>query len=77
MSSSSKNKLTLYTTGCPQCVVLETKLDRKNISYTKVTDVIKIKEAGFYSVPILVVENKDGSCSALSFNDANTYINNI
>ena len=31
-------KIELYTTGCPQCLILEKKLDLKGIPYEKVTD---------------------------------------
>ena len=50
--------VTLYTTGCPKCMVLESKLDSKNIDYTKETDADKMIELGFSSAPMLKVDDE-------------------
>lgn len=50
--------VTLYTIHCPQCTVLQKKLDSSNIDYNIVDDVEKMKELGFKSAPILVVDDK-------------------
>lgn len=47
--------VTLYSTHCPKCNVLEKKLKQKNISYEEVNDIEKMKEKGYLSVPILEV----------------------
>lgn len=47
--------VTLYSTHCPKCNVLEKKLKQKNISYKEVTDVEIMKEKGYLSVPVLEV----------------------
>ena len=52
-------KVTLYTTHCPQCKVLETKLQKAGIEYTASEDIQKMLELGFKSAPVLTVENKD------------------
>jgi glutaredoxin len=50
----------LYTTGCPQCNVLKSKLDSKGIKYESITSLEIIQEVaksqGFRSVPILEVD---------------------
>ena len=46
----------LYSTHCPQCKVLETKLKQKGINYEEVTDIALMQEKGFMSVPKLEVD---------------------
>ncbi len=60
----------LYTTHCPKCNVLESKLNAKGIQYKKVDDVDTIVELGFMEAPILKVEEK-----IMSFAEANKWIN--
>lgn len=50
--------VTLYTIHCPQCTVLQKKLDNSNIDYNIIDDIEKMKELGFKSAPILVVDEK-------------------
>ena len=68
--------MTLYTTNCPKCIVLEKKLNNKNINYKKVEDIEKIleiaNEQGINTAPILEIDGK-----FLDFSHANTYINNM
>lgn len=61
----------LYTTHCPKCTVLESKLKNKNIDYIEITDTNTIIEKGYMSVPVLEVDDK-----VMNFTDANTWINN-
>ena len=49
--------ITLYSTGCPQCKVLKTKLDAAQIQYTTVSDQAVMAAMGFRSAPILQVDN--------------------
>ena len=51
-------KVTLYSTHCPRCVVLEKKLSEKHIDYSIVSDEDLIIEKGFLSVPMLEVDEK-------------------
>ena len=51
-------EITLYTTDCPKCKILEKKLDAKNITYKKVTNIEEIIMTGFLSSPILKVDDK-------------------
>ena len=46
----------LYTTGCPRCHVLETKLKQKNIEYAECNDVEEMEKKGISSVPCLDIE---------------------
>lgn len=50
--------ITLYTTHCPKCNVLKSKLDSKNIEYKIVEDVDIMQNKGFSSAPVLEVDNE-------------------
>ena len=45
----------LYSTHCPKCKVLETKLKQKNIAYEEVNDTVIMQEKGLEFVPILEI----------------------
>lgn len=49
--------ITLYSTGCPQCMVLKMKLDQAGIQYNTVSDQTVMAAMGFRSAPILQVDN--------------------
>ena len=63
----------LYTTHCPKCKVLETKLNQKNIKYEEISDIEKIKEKGIEELPVLELDDNQ----LLSFVLANKYINSL
>lgn len=65
--------LKLYSTNCPKCKVLETKLKQKNIDYEVCTDIEKMKSLKIMSAPIL--EMDDGN--RLNFTDAVKWVNAI
>lgn len=48
--------IVLYSTGCPKCGILERKLNEKNISFTKCTDVDEMLALEIMSVPVLSVD---------------------
>ena len=48
----------LYTTHCPQCIVLSNILKDNNIEYKEVTDVEIMRKKGFVSVPRVEVDGK-------------------
>lgn len=46
----------LYTTGCPNCKMLEKMLDMNDIEYSTITNVDTMIDKGFKSVPQLEVD---------------------
>ena len=46
-------QITLYSTHCPQCRALETKLQRKNIEYNIIDDKDVMLSLGFKAAPVL------------------------
>jgi glutaredoxin len=50
--------ITLYTTHCPKCEILQEKLDTKNIQYKICTDTKLMVGKGFRSAPMLEVDDK-------------------
>lgn len=48
----------LYSTHCPQCEILEEKLQVKNIQYTEVNDVALMLNKGIKNVPVLEVNGE-------------------
>lgn len=66
-------KITLYTTRCPQCSILEKKLQQKNVSYEIVEDVKIMRKMGMLSAPNLVID--DGA--PLNFKQAVEWVNSL
>lgn len=64
-------KITLYSTHCPKCNVLEKKLKIKNIEYEEINDIETMKEKGYLTVPILEVDG-----TSMNYKEANDWINN-
>ena len=50
--------VTLYTTNCPKCHVLEKKIEMANIDFEKNENVDEMLELGFMSAPMLKVDEK-------------------
>ena len=65
-------KIVLYSTGCPRCNVLETKLKNKGILFEEVNDEEIMINKGFDSVPILEVDG-----NYMDFGKANEFINSL
>ena len=65
------SEILLYSNDCPKCKVLETKLNSKNIKFTKISDIEVLKSKNIMSIPVLEVDN-----NLMSFIDANTWVNN-
>jgi len=63
-------KVILYTTHCPKCLVLEKKLQSKNINYVENTDTDLMISKGFETTPMLEVDG-----NVMDFKTANTWIN--
>lgn len=67
-----RNKLSiiLYSTGCPKCKVLKSKLEKKGIEFVENNSVEEMTELGITQVPVLSV------CGALlDFKKAVTWVN--
>lgn len=43
----------LYTTHCPQCIVLENLMKERHIDYQTVDDVAEMRKLGIHSAPCL------------------------
>ena len=50
--------ITLYTTHCPKCVVLEKKLRQKGIEFSVVEDIVEMEKMGIHYAPALKVDNE-------------------
>lgn len=62
--------ITLYTTHCPKCVVLEKKLQQKGIEYNTVEEIAKMEQLGIYFTPALEVDKK-----VMNFTNAIAWVN--
>ena len=65
-------KLVLYTTHCPKCKVIESKLNAKKIEFDIVDDKSTLIEMGIVSVPVLEADGKK-----MGFLEANKYVNSL
>lgn len=63
--------ITLYSTNCPKCKVLETKLNKKNIEFRTCTDMEEMLALGIKGAPALRLEDE----SILNFADAVRWVN--
>lgn len=61
--------ITLYSTKCPKCLILEKKLKEKNIEYQEVNDVDIMMAKDFMEVPKLEVDGK-----VMNYNEAIKWI---
>jgi len=68
----TQESIVLYTTHCPKCRVLETKLKTKNIPYVEITDTDEMMKLGLKSAPYLNANGK-----MMNFMEANAYINSL
>ena len=62
--------VTLYSTNCPRCRVLEIKLKQKNIEYHVVNDVDKMVDLGMTEAPQLEVDGV-----RMNFSEAIKWVN--
>lgn len=61
----------LYSTNCPRCKILKSKLDDKKVIYSIVNDVDKMLSMGMAVVPVLEVDGV-----RMNFKEAINWINN-
>ena len=64
--------IVLYSTGCPRCKVLETKLKQKNVEYTECNDVFVMQEKGITTVPCLAIDGE-----IMDFGKAVKWVNSL
>lgn len=64
------DNIILYSTHCPKCNILASKLKAKNIDYIENNDVEEMKKLGMQSAPYLSVNG-----DLLDFAKANKWIN--
>lgn len=67
--------ITLYSTDCSKCKILEKKLNERDVYFTKVSGneaVEEIKKAGFLEAPVMKINDK-----YLPFKDAVDWVNSI
>ena len=50
--------VTLYTVGCPKCLVLEAKLKQKGINFVENNNVEEMIKLNFINVPVLLADGK-------------------
>ncbi len=60
-----------YSTHCPKCKILETKMAQKGISYDECNDVDEMTKLGFTTVPMLSVDGE-----IMDFGKAVKWVNN-
>ena len=65
-------KVILYSTGCPKCNVLTSKLNEKEVKYETVNDIEIMTSLGISQVPVLSVDDV-----LLPFNKAVDWVNNL
>ena len=65
-------KVTLFSTGCPKCKVLKSKLDSKKIKYDVVDDVDEMLRLGMTTVPCLGVDDK-----IMNFKESVDWVNTV
>lgn len=65
-------KVILYSTNCPRCKVLKTKLEQKKIQYEECTDIEEMLKLNIKMAPMLQVDQ-----SLLDFSYAVKWINSM
>ena len=64
--------ITLYSTNCPKCVVLEHRLRDKGLEYSICKDMQLMHQKGFLAAPMLEVDDK-----TMNFVDAIQWLNHL
>ena len=50
--------ITLYSTGCPKCNILERRLTNDNIEFEIINDIDKLIDMGFQNAPVLQINDQ-------------------
>lgn len=64
--------VTLYTTHCPKCRVLEAKLNSKKVDFNIIDNEELMIEKGFQSAPMLEVDD-----NVMNFGEAIKWVNSM
>lgn len=67
---SEMAKIKLYTTHCPKCNVLASKLKEKGVEFEEVTDISVMESLGIENVPALQIDIRD-------FSEAVKFVNQL
>lgn len=57
--------ITLYSTGCPKCNILDGRLTKDKIEFTISNNIEKLVEMGFQNAPVLQIDD-----NFMSYEDA-------
>lgn len=63
-------KIVLYSTHCPQCQVIEKKLNMAGLTFEVVDDTNIMRDLGMTQLPMLRVDNNE----PMNFKEANKWI---
>ena len=66
----NKERITLYSTNCPKCLILEKKMDKLGIIFEKNMNVDEMIEMGIMQAPVLKVDDE-----LLNFKQAVQWLN--
>ena len=70
--------ITLYSTHCPKCIILERKLIERNIDFEMCDDIDLMIEKGFQEAPYLEIQDDTlGIHETLNFSQAIEKINTL
>ena len=64
-------EITMYSTGCPNCKRLESRLKAANLTYNICNDLNKLKELNFSNIPMLDIDG-----TLFGYRPAINWINN-
>lgn len=64
--------VTLYSTHCPKCIMLEKKLNMAGVEFTVFDDADEMLNMGFTEIPMLEVDGK-----LLGFKEAVNWVNSV
>lgn len=65
-------KVILYSTNCPKCIMLEKKMNIKNVEFEINNDVDLMIKNGFTSIPVLDVDGE-----IMEFKEAVDWVNSL
>ena len=65
-------EIIFYSTHCPRCKVLESKLKQKNVNYVECHDVEVMEQKGISSIPCLGIDGE-----ILEFGRAVKWVNDL